>query len=213
MDWLGWHGDYDDPGSALSQRLRAVVGQVHEALDGAPPGPLRAVSACAGQGHDLIGALATHPRGADVRARLVELDPRNSAIAAERAAAAGLPGVEVVTADAALTEAYRDLTPAHLVLLCGVFGNISDDDIERTVDTAPALCATGGTVIWTRARTAPDRVPLVCRWFEERGFTRHWVSPTDAPFGVGVHRYRGTPRPLPRDHRMFTFVRYQDPAR
>ena len=40
---------------------------------------------------------------------------------------------EVVTADAALTDAYAGLVPADIVLACGVFGNITDEDVDRTV--------------------------------------------------------------------------------
>src|SRR5450631_4867626 len=102
-DWRAWHDDYDVPGSSLARRLAAVQGRIREALDQAPPGPLRAVSMCAGQGRDLIGVLASHPRGREVTARLVELDPHNAAAArAAAAAASGLSAVEVVTADAAL---------------------------------------------------------------------------------------------------------------
>ena len=86
-DWYTWHHDYDEPGTALARRLAAVQDQIRTALDAAPPGPLHAVSLCAGQGRDLIGALAGHPRRDDVSARLVELDPRNAAAA--RAAADG----------------------------------------------------------------------------------------------------------------------------
>src|SRR5208282_3061096 len=70
-DWYAWHHDYDDPDTALAQRLAAVQAQVRTALDAAPPGPLHAVSLCAGQGRDLIGVLADHSRRADVLARLV----------------------------------------------------------------------------------------------------------------------------------------------
>ena len=62
-DWVAWHDAYDDPGAPLAQRLVAVQAQIAAALDGAPPGPLRAVSICAGQGRDLIGVLREHPRG------------------------------------------------------------------------------------------------------------------------------------------------------
>jgi hypothetical protein len=62
-DWYTWHHDYDDPGSALARRLAAVQDQIRVALDQAEPGLLRAISVCAGQGRDLIGALAGHPRG------------------------------------------------------------------------------------------------------------------------------------------------------
>lgn len=208
MDWHGWHDGYDRPDSWLSLRLRAVQTQVRAALDSSPPGTLRVLSLCAGQGRDLLEVLAEHPRRDDVRARLVELDARNAAVAEAAARAAGLTGVEVVVADASRTDHYRDLAPAHLVLICGVFGNITDEDIERTVDHCVQLCATGGTVIWTRHRGAPDRVPSICEWFEERGFDRRWLSEPDAGFGVGVHRFHGEPRPLATGRRMFTFVGY-----
>ena len=207
MDWQAWHDEYDRPGSALARRLQAVQLQIRTVLDSARPGPLQVISLCAGQGRDLLGVLADHPRRDDIRARLVELDPRLAAVAETRARAAGLGRVEIVTGDASLTDQYRGLTPADLVLVCGVFGNITDQDIERTVGTCCQLCQTGGTVIWTRGRGAPDRVPLICGWFEERGFDRQWLSEPDAGFGVGVHRFRGEPQPLAEGLQMFTFTR------
>jgi hypothetical protein len=161
---------------------------------------------CAGQGRDLLEVLAEHPRGRDVKARLVELDARNTALAAQNST--GLD-VEVITGDASLTEHYRGIAPADLVLVCGLFGNIVGTDIERTVDTCRVLTATGGTVIWTRGRTAPDLVPQICEWFEAREFERVWVSEPDVGYGVGVHRYRGETVPL-RDFRMFTFVGWDE---
>jgi hypothetical protein len=202
--WVAWHEEYDVPGSGLARRLAVVQEQIAAALDRAPAGPLRAVSMCAGQGRDVIGALARHPRGQQVTARLVELDPGLAAAARERAAVAGLPQVEVVTGDAAEPAAYAGLAPAHLVLACGIFGNITDSDIRRTVECCPQLCAAGGTIIWTRGRWAPDLVPQICAWFEDRSFERLWVS--SPPLGVGVHRFTGTPAPLTPGSRMFTFL-------
>lgn len=207
MDWQTWHDEYDLPGSPLARRLGVVQEQIVVALDGSPPGPLQVISLCAGQGRDLLEVLAGHPRRDDVRARLVELDARNTAMAEETARSAGLDQVEVVAADAALTDQYRGMVPADLVLVCGVFGNITDGDVERTVECCSQLCKTGGTVIWTRHRDAPDRVPLICDWFEERGFDRQWLSEQDV-FGVGVHRFTGEPQPLTTGERMFTFVGY-----
>ncbi|NUT46315.1 MAG: SAM-dependent methyltransferase [Saccharothrix sp.] len=206
MDWHEWHAAYDRPESCLARRLRAVQAWVRAALDDSPPGPLRVLSLCAGQGRDLLGVLADHPRRHDVRARLVEWDARNAAIAEAAAREAGLTGVEVLRADAALTDHYRDLAPAHLVLVCGVFGNITDRDVERTVDHCAELCRTGGTVVWTRHRGAPDLAPTICAWFEARGFDRLFLSDPDAGYGVGAHRFRGEPRPLAAGARLFTFV-------
>jgi hypothetical protein len=77
-DWYDWHAPYGDPSSGLSLRLSWVQERIWAALDEAPPGPIRLISMCAGQGHDVLGALPGHPRRGDVTARLVELDPRNT---------------------------------------------------------------------------------------------------------------------------------------
>lgn len=204
-DWYDWHAPYDDPDSGLSRRLAWVQDRVRAALDAAPPGPLRAISLCAGQGRDLIVPLARHPRRGDVTARLVELDPRNAEVGRRLAASAGLDAVEVVTGDASLTSRYADMAPAGLVLVCGVFGNMTDAGVERVIGCCTQLCATGGTVIWTRGRWEPDLVPQVCAWFEERGFERVWLSGPEFGQCCGAHRFTGTPAPLERDAVMFTF--------
>ncbi|GAB2888903.1 class I SAM-dependent methyltransferase family protein [Streptomyces mayteni] len=209
MDWHSWHDAYDEPGSWLGRRLAVVRERVRVALDEAPEGPVRVVSICAGQGRDLLPVLREHPRRDDVVARLVELDPRNADAAREAAAEAGLRGVEVVTGDAAATDHYLGLAPARLVLLCGVFGNITDADIRRTLDHATRLCATGGTLVWTRHRNPPDLVPEICDWLAERGFERRWLSEPDTGFGVGAHRFAGGPGRLTAGERMFTFVGYR----
>jgi hypothetical protein len=210
-DWAAWHEAYDNPDTPLAQRLLAVQARITEALDQAPGGPIRAVSICAGQGRDLIDVLRAHPRRRDVAARLVELDPRNAAAARQRAAAAGLTQVEVVTGDATQTGAYAGLIPAGLVLACGVFGNITDGDVARTIRCCAGLCAPGGTVVWTRGRGEPDLVPQICDWFAAEGFALVGVSePVGAPdprthWAVGAHRFGGPSRTLP-DQKMFTFA-------
>src|SRR5271166_4326835 len=90
VDWHAWHSGYESPDSELARRLALVQTQLRGVIDSAPPGPIRVISVCAGQGHDLIGVLADHPRRADVSARLVELDAQNVALAQRAAAAAGL---------------------------------------------------------------------------------------------------------------------------
>jgi hypothetical protein len=114
--------------------------------------------------------------------------------------------IEVVVGDAGLTTHYRGMVPADLVLLCGVFGNLTDQDVERTVAYCPQLCKTGGTVVWTRHRRPPDQVPRICQWLREQGFERQWISEPREGWGVGAHRFTGEPRPLVSRRRMFTFV-------
>jgi hypothetical protein len=203
-DWAAWHEPYDQPGSSLDRRLARVRYRIHEALDGMPPGPISVISMCAGQGRDLLGVLPNHPRRDDVSALLVELDPRNVEYA--RRSAHGLR-VEVQQGDASLCAAYQGFVPADLVLVCGVFGNVSDADIRHTVANLPRLCRTGSTVIWTRHREAPDATPMIREWFSEHGFRDIGFDSEDGfKYGVGTQQLTGPPLPYQRDLRLFDFV-------
>jgi hypothetical protein len=59
----------------------------------------------------------------------------------------GSPTIAVVCGDAGTTTAHLGAVPADLLLLCGIFGNVPDDDIRTTVAAVPALLAAGGTVV------------------------------------------------------------------
>ena len=184
-DWVEWHRDYDDPGSLLSRRGELVQGHLRAELERAPAGDVRLISLCAGQGRDVIGALTGHPRRGDVRARLVELDERNVALARQAAQAAGLHGVEVLQADAGITDAYAGAVPAQIVVACGVFGNITGSDIQATVAALPSLCAPGALVLWTRHRLPPDLTPAIRSWFGRRWLPRGGVRHQPGRLHVG----------------------------
>ena len=206
-DWKQWHDAYADPNSSLSRRLATVQRLIAGALDAAPPGALRLVSMCAGEGRDVLGVLPDHPRRDDVRVRLVELDPDLAERARAAAASAGLPQVEVVTGDAGSVDAYAGMVPADVVLVCGVFGNITDADIANTVAILPQLCNPSATVIWTRHRQVPDVTPAIRRWFAESGFDEvAFESEGAGGFGVGAARYASEPRAFTPGAHLFRFV-------
>src|ERR1700679_3205584 len=204
-DWVEWHWDYDDPGSLLSRRGELVQGHLHAELERAPAGDVRLISLCAGQGRDVIGALTGHPRRGDVRARLVELDERNAALARQAAQAAGLHGVEVLQADAGSTDACVGAVPAQIVVACGIFGNISGRDIQATVAALPSLCGPGALVLWTRHRRPPDLTPAIRSWFSAAGFREvAFDISLDGFMSVGAHRLTGEPATLTPGQRLFT---------
>lgn len=208
VDWRAWHAGYEDPDSELGRRLALVQAQLRAVLDRAPPGPIRLVSVCAGQGHDVIGVLAEHPRRADVSARLVELDERNVQLARAAASAAGLDAVEAVAADASVTDAYLGAVPADVVVVCGVFGNIAADDLASAIEQLAQLCAPRASVVWTRHRRPPDLVPHIREAFARAGFGE--VAFEDAPpFGVGVNRLQVAPRPFQPGVKLFEFIGYE----
>jgi hypothetical protein len=206
-DWVEWHRDYDDPASLLSQRLELVQGHLRAELDRAPAGDIRLVSLCAGQGRDVIGVLAGHPRRNEVRARLVELDERNVAVARQAAQAAGLDGVEVLQADAGITDACAGAVPAQVIVACGIFGNITARDIRSTVAALPGLCAPSALVLWTRHRGSPDLTPAIRSWFSQAGFREEAFDVSrDGFMSVGAHRLAVEPAALVPGQRLFTFV-------
>jgi hypothetical protein len=196
--WIRWHRSYEDPDSPLSLRLRLVQSMVRSFLDAVPddhPGPIRVVSLCAGQGRDVIDVVSTHPRGRDVSALLVELDPDLAAFARGRAAAAGVEEqVRVVEGDASLCRLHEAAVPADLVLVCGVFGNISGEDITRTIRALPAMCRRGSEVIWTRHRRPPDATPGIRADFAAAGFEEiAFEDPEGFILSVGRNRLDAAP--------------------
>jgi len=208
----------------LSHRLRAVQSMVRAALDELPervgvsgdsgdsaaidPAPIRIVSLCAGQGRDVIDVVATHPKGASVSALLVELDPALVAFARSRADELDVADrVRVVEGDASQAALYAEAVPADVVLVCGIFGNISAADITRTVEALPGFCAAGGHVVWTRHRRPPDRTRAIRADFAAAGFTElAFEAPDGAVLGVGHHRLDGPTAPFDAGRRLFQFV-------
>jgi ubiquinone/menaquinone biosynthesis C-methylase UbiE len=192
-----------------------VQSMVRAALDEIPgPAthrePIRVVSLCAGQGRDVIDVVATHPRGPEVSALLVELDPALVAFARERAAAAG-PGVaeriRIVQGDASQSHWYADDVPADIVLVCGVFGNISAADIKHTIQAMRGFCAPGGHVVWTRHRRPPDLTPTIRADFAEAGFAElAFEAPEGTVAAVGHQRLDREVAPFDPDQQLFDFV-------
>lgn len=206
-DWHEWHTAYNQADNPLTRRLAQVQKDIRDAFDSAAPGPIRVVSMCAGEGRDILGVLTDHPRAADVSGRLVELDPELAA----RARAHAPAGIEVLCADAGTTASYAGVVPADLVLVCGVFGNISEADMMNTIDLVPTLCAPSAHVIWTRHRRPPDATPgirarFVANGFDEMGFH----APEGTMFTVGMNRLTAPPAPFVDDVPIFDFVGYRN---
>ena len=150
-DYLAWHDAYDTPGSSLHLRLLMVQGSSRRRSTRHRPGPIRVLSLCAGQGRDIVTVARRHRRGGDVVGRLVELDPRNVEMAPGADRGRGAHGSRGARGRRRRLRCLRRRGPADVVLACGIFGNITEEEVERTVRFLPSLCAPGAHVIWTRA--------------------------------------------------------------
>ena len=211
-DYLAWHELYDDPGSSLPRRLALVQDALRAELD-SRPGPIRVVSLCAGDGRDILGVLAEREDAARVSVTLVEVLPE-LAERARRAAADVAAEVEVVTADAGCSETYAGLktVPADVVLLVGVLGNLSDEDVAATVAAMPHLCSPGAMLVWSRGRSlegTDDFVTPVREAFSAAGFAEVSVRAFDVEddrTALGVVRFDGSTVPLGPTQTWFTFV-------
>ena len=207
-DYVAWHDAYGDPQSSLSWRLSVVRSWIEGTLD-EHTGPLRVLSVCAGDGRDVLGVLALRPDVANVDVTLIEIDPVLAARARQQTADLHPRiRVDVRVADAGDPAAYSDAVPADLVLLVGIFGNITDADIARTIAAAPGMCRPGATVLWSRGRHGGDRRDEI-RWrFLAAGFAEIGLDTLDRDGHptVGAMRFLEDTKPMPT-HRLFTFLR------
>jgi ubiquinone/menaquinone biosynthesis C-methylase UbiE len=205
-DWVRWHQAYDDPDSWLTRRLTAVRRRFAEGLF--ELGPERNIlSLCAGDGRDVLPVLRDRPEKPR-KVVLVEKDPRLVQAASEQAEAFGLNSVQVIEGDAGEVASFAEHLPVDVLLLCGIFGNISEADIEATVASVPSLLSANGLVIWTRGRFEDvDLRPLIRQWFTDSGMRERSFDGEPEPFGVGVAQMTGSivsDRPVPA--RLFTFL-------
>jgi len=216
-DWQVWHAEYDVPGSRLERRLRVVQALLDQALSQSSPGQIQLMSACAGEGRDVLGVLPDHPRRPDVSALLVEADPDIAASTASRAQELGLD-VTVSVGDAGQAGAYAAMVPADVALFCGVFGNITAEDVAGTIRKLPTLLAPGARVLWTRGRDqADDLTGEIRQWLGTAGFVEEaFVAPKDegylagrSSFTVGMHRLAGELLPYDPGIRLFEFIGYR----
>jgi len=208
-DWREWHRGYDDAGSDLSRRRRSVQGCIEAFLDRRAGEEVAVVSACSGDGRDLLEVLARRDDAGRVLARLLELDEELASAAERYAADHALSGVDVRREDAGRSTSYAGAVPADLVMMCGVLGNVSDEDVRGTVAFLPRLCAPGATVVWTRGRFGSgDLTPQIRAWFAEEGFEEvSFDAPEDTTYRVGAHRLARAPEPLGPERTFFTFTR------
>lgn len=207
-DYETWLDDYASPGSSLSWRLRQVQAWLGEALE-TRQGPLTVVSLCAGDGRDLVDVLAGRADADRVHGVLVELNPAIAQRARDRARAAGLLAIEVRTADAGDTNSFLGAVPADVVLLVGVLGNISSEDLTRTIAAMPAFCRPGGTLIWSRGRDRDNANDRVRSQLRDVGFAELDYAELDrgSSPALGAVRYDGPAVEVVPDQRLFTFWR------
>ncbi|NOS71808.1 MAG: AMP-binding protein [Verrucomicrobia bacterium] len=210
MDWSDWYKHYDELPS-LQVRLRIVRELIAATLDECPAGPIRIVSLCAGDGRDVVGALANHSRRRDVTATLI--DNHSESIQRGQAAAkqAGLERqIRFVEADATLAANYAGAVPADLVLLSGFLGHLRHEDVARLISSLPMFCNTNGCVIWNRhlvLNKGREQVAVIRELFQSNKFEElAFQTPDPDGFAVARVRFTGRTESLDAARVLFEFV-------
>lgn len=205
MDWKQWHDAYDDPESSLARRLRVVRRRVTEVLNLVVSPAPRLLSLCAGDARDVVPVLAARADGRLVDVVLVELDEELASRAANAATTAGLERVVVRCGDAGDPAWFTDVVPVHVLMLCGIFGNVEHASVADIARAVPAMVLQGGYVIWTRGAGPPtDHRPAVRRSFIDAGMPEVAFDGEPDRYGVGVNQITANRGAMP-DGRLFTF--------
>lgn len=207
-DWKKWHTLYNDSDSGLAKRLRLVQESISVSLPDTIEDRFQIIDICSGDGRDLLDALIHYPARAQVYSYLVELDERLAEKSEHTASEVSLQNVTVINGDASLLSTYEDIPRADLILLCGVFGNISDDDIQNTIEALPQLCKQGTKVIWTRHLRQAEAVPVIRSLFITNGFSEvDFKTTEDQSYVVATYEFQESPAQLEGNTRLFTFIK------
>lgn len=204
--WPKWHEGYEIEDSFLHQRLqdvkRVLVRSIRE-FDR----PVRIISVCAGQGRDVIEVLRDDPSLNVKDAYLFEIDPENVAFGENLVSHYRLNNVNYVIGDASITSVYKEFVPTDILMLCGIFGNVSQADIKTTLKAATTLLVRGGVVIWTRHRGEPNIVPEIQIWAKDLDFHEiELIAPPETLYAVGSNRYLGPAKKFEAQIKMFEFM-------
>ncbi|MBD2665246.1 hypothetical protein B6N60_02377 [Richelia sinica FACHB-800] len=215
-DWFEWHDLYNTD-AKLQQRLEIVREYIAYSLDASPAGTIQVVSVCAGDGRDLLGTLANHPRAQDVYARLVELNPQLVERGRATIESLGLSKqIEFINGDATSAANYIGAVPADIVIVCGVLGNLADEnELNRLLGNLSFLSKKGAFVLWTRGHSQGIAYSeTVRKYFREFGFEEiNFQLTATGDMGVGIHRYLGETLSVPKEQQLFVFSGVPNKAR
>jgi hypothetical protein len=207
-DWKKWHTLYDDNDSGLAKRLRLVQESISDSLPNTIEDRFQIIDICSGDGRDLLDVLAHYPVKEQVYSYLVELDERLAEESKNTANEKGLPNVAVINGDASALRTYVSVPRADLILLCGVFGNISSADIQNTIETLPQLSKQGTKVIWTRHLRQPETIPIIQNLFIANNFSKvDFKTTDDRSYVIATYEFHGSPEPPESNTRLFTFIK------
>lgn len=160
------------------------------------------------------GSISIYLTTSAVTATLIEL---NSGLVAEgQATCAALHlehNVRFLCRDATKTRSYAEITPARIVCVCGVFGNVLPQHVRPFILNLRSVCQQAGMIIWTRrciCAADHEMITQIRTCFLEAGFeniSHDYTNPEG--FLVSTHQFKGETTPLPESETFFVFTDYE----
>src|SRR5690606_15461460 len=186
INWQKWHDKYKSDDN-LKNRLLAVQKAIKSCLPKDNNEIYTILDLGAGDGRDIAEALKNYPKPANIQGLLVEIDEVLAAQAMQAMQNAELTNLKVIVGDASSIKNSASTVPVDLVLLCGIVGNISDEDVEKAIKALPMLLKPGGKVIWTRNRREPDKTPVIRELLKSNDLDEvQYIAAENSIYGIGV---------------------------
>lgn len=199
-----WHDNYEDKKSSPYKRTLMVKKLIVDYLIN--KNNITILSICAGQGRDILTSL-----NEDTSAYLIDVDKECVDYAQSYVNKNDLNNVFVIEADASLISTYIDnnVPKADLILICGVFGHLSLEDINLTAQSLKQLIKPDGSVIWSRNKFDKDITEEVRDSFKLAGYEEEaFISPEKELFSIGMHKLiEDTIEPI-YDLKMFDYIEF-----
>ena len=148
MTWNDWHSIYDDKESAPYKRSIITQELVNNYLN-IHKKNIIILSICSGQARDILPAIAGREDKDRITTYLLDIDKDCLEYAQEYARIHDIPNVHTINKDASLKESYDDIPKADLIVICGLFGHLSLEDITTTVSFLAYISDNDAHVIWS----------------------------------------------------------------
>ena len=204
MDWNDWHNHYDDLDSELSKRLGKVKEHIKNILlETENPTVL---NICSGQGKDILESMLELDKDAEVFLIDTNIDALNSGI--NFAKKNNIGTITFINEDASHTSTYKkyDIPKSNIVLACGLFGHLNEDDSYTLVDFLKTQIKINGTVIWTK-NIENDSISNLRKYFINNNFKEiNYFGPEGSPWAVVCNQYVGEEFDLNKEYKIFNFI-------
>lgn len=204
MDWHTWNDHYDNADSELSKRLNKVKEYLKNTLLNIEIPTV--LNICSGQGKDILESMVELDKDAEVY--LIDTNTNSLNAAINFAKTNNIGTITFINEDASHTSTYKkyDIPKSNIVLACGLFGHLNQEDSYGLVDFLKTQIKANGTVIWTK-NIENDSISNLRKYFIDNNFEEiSYFGPEGSPWAVVCNKYIGEEFDLSKEYKIFNFI-------